>query len=78
MLELKLIHVSKILSDCMLLSQDRIDILAAGKFRINNTAFTIKGSFEGQSIKKMTQITPLGWAINMYILSFVLVRQDCL
>ena len=47
------ISISYLLVSIMLLSQDRVTIMFIVKFRINNIAFTIKGSFEGHSIWNM-------------------------
>ena len=65
-----------LLVSLMLLSQDRVTIILTVKFKINNTAFAIKGSFEGQSIWNFDWIIPLHYAINICIL-FECVLDDC-
>ena len=49
----------------ILLAQDRIIIILTVKFEINNLAFALEDSFEGQSNWNTKSNTPSGYAINI-------------
>ena len=51
----------------MMLSQHWVTIIITVKFKKINIAFTLKGSFEGQSNWNIDKITLLGYAINICI-----------
>ena len=63
--------VSYLIVSIMLLSQDRIIIIFTVKFEINNIAFTLKDSFEGQSNWKMNWITPSDYAMHLCTFHFL-------
>ena len=55
----------------------RITTIFNVKFKINNIAFTIKDSFEGQSAWDMNLITPLSYVINICIFYGVCFEWQC-
>ena len=61
----------------ILLSQDRITIIFTVKFKINNIAFNIKISFEGQSNWNMDWSTPLQCVINICLFYRVCFGRHC-
>ena len=56
------LHISIIL-----LSSNRVAIIFIVKLEIDNIAFTIEYTFEGQSTENMEEIIPSGYVLYAYI-----------